>query len=73
MLVLSRRNEEVIEIQFPQEALDVLTPESIIEIHVLEIMRDRVRIGFNAPKEVPVHRREVADQIRATGSSKKST
>jgi carbon storage regulator len=36
-----------------------------IEVRILRIGRDGVRIGVTAPAEVPVHRREVYDQIRA--------
>jgi carbon storage regulator len=36
-----------------------------IEITVVEIQGDTVRIGINAPREVTVHRREVFDQIAA--------
>ena len=31
---------------------------------VVEIRGDKVRLGVEAPKEVPVHRREVFDAIR---------
>lgn len=34
-----------------------------IEITVLEIRGDQVKIGINAPKEVPVYRKEVYEQI----------
>jgi carbon storage regulator len=35
-----------------------------IEIMVVRIRSDRVCIGIEAPKEVPVHRREVWDRIQ---------
>jgi len=35
-----------------------------IEISVLAIMGEKVRIGISAPREVPVHRREVYDVIQ---------
>jgi len=35
-----------------------------ITIVVVEIRGDKVRLGVEAPKEVPVHRREVFDAIR---------
>ena len=53
MLVLSRKLNESIKIG--QE----------IEIVVLEVRGDRVKLGFVAPAEVPIHRREVYDQINS--------
>jgi carbon storage regulator len=38
-----------------------------ITIVVVEIRGDKVRLGVEAPKEVPVHRREVFDAIRREG------
>jgi carbon storage regulator len=35
-----------------------------VEIRVLRVGRDGVRIGVSAPPSVSVHRREVYDQIR---------
>ena len=40
-----------------------------IEITVLRIGRDGVRIGVTAAPAVPVHRLEVYDQIRAANTS----
>ena len=40
-----------------------------IEIKVLRIGRDGVRIGVTAAPAVPVHRLEVYDQIRAANAS----
>ena len=53
MLVLSRKKNEAIII------LDN------IEITVIEIRGDKVRLGIEAPKEVKVHRREVYNRIQA--------
>ena len=52
MLVLSRKKNESIVIN------DVIT------IVVVEIRGDKVRLGVEAPKEVPVHRREVYEAIK---------
>ena len=52
MLVLSRKKGESIVIN------------NDITIVVVEILRDKVRLGVEAPKEVPVHRREVYDAIK---------
>lgn len=51
MLVLSRKKDECIVIN------------DNITIVVVEIRGDKVRLGIEAPKEVPVHRREVFDSI----------
>jgi carbon storage regulator len=51
MLVLSRKKNESIVIN------------SDITITVVEIRGDKVRLGIDAPKEIPVHRREVYDAI----------
>ncbi len=58
MLVLSRKKNESIVIN------------DDVTIVVVEIRGDKVRLGVEAPKEVPVHRKEVFDAIRrneATG------
>ena len=55
MLVLSRKLNECIVIG------------DDITITVVEIRGDRVRLGFDAPKEVPVHRSEVYEAIRRSG------
>lgn len=51
MLVLSRKKDESIVIN------------ENITIVVVEIRGDKVRLGVEAPKEVPVHRREVFEAI----------
>jgi carbon storage regulator len=40
-----------------------------IEIKVLRIGRDSVRLGVSAASNVTVHRREVYDQIRAANAA----
>ncbi len=52
MLVLSRQRDETIMIG------------DDIEVTVVDIRGDKVRLGINAPKEVAVHRKEVYDQIK---------
>ena len=51
MLVLSRKKNESI----------VINDE--IKIVVVEIRGDKVRLGVEAPRDVPVHRQEVYDAI----------
>ncbi len=55
MLVLSRKKNEFIQIG------------DTIRVVVVEIRGDKVRLGINAPKSIPVHRQEIADTIAATG------
>lgn len=52
MLVLSRQRDETIMIG------------DEIEITVVDIRGDKVRLGINAPRSVHVHRKEVYEAIR---------
>lgn len=52
MLVLSRQKDETIIIG------------DDIEVTVVDIRGDKVRLGINAPKSVTVHRKEVYEQIK---------
>lgn len=36
-----------------------------IEITVVEVRGDQVRLGITAPREIPVHRKELLEQIIA--------
>ena len=51
MLILSRKKNEAIIVNHD------------VKIMVVEIHGDRVRLGIEAPKEVPVHREEVVEAI----------
>lgn len=53
MLVLSRQRDETIMIG------------DEIEITVVDIRGDKVRLGINAPTRIAVHRKEVYDAIKA--------
>jgi carbon storage regulator len=55
MLVLSRKSNESIIIR------------NDIVVTVLDIRGDRVRLGIEATRTVPVHRRDVYDAIRREG------
>ena len=59
MLALSRKKDEAIVIN------------NNIEITILEVKGDHVKIGISAPKSVPVYRKEVFLQIQE--SNKDST
>ena len=52
MLVLSRQRDEMIMIG------------DDIEITVVDIRGEKVRLGINAPPHIPVHRKEVYDAIK---------
>lgn len=52
MLVLSRQRDETIMIG------------DDIEITIVDIRGDKVRIGITAPTKIPVHRKEVYDAIK---------
>lgn len=52
MLVLSRKKNESVVI------------DDRIVLTVVEIRGDKVRLGIEAPREVPVHRKEVYDAIQ---------
>jgi len=52
VLVLSRKENE-----------SIVVPASRLEIVVLEILQDRVRLGISAPDHVDIYRHEVWQQI----------
>lgn len=52
MLVLSRKQDEAVRIG-----------EDVI-VTVVEIRGDKVRLGFTAPGDIPIHREEVWLQIK---------
>lgn len=36
-----------------------------IELLVIEVRGDQVRLGIDAPKSIPVHRKELLEQVKA--------
>lgn len=56
MLVLTRKVGQVITLGNPH------SPEKAIEIKVVEVQGGDVKLGFEAPAEVPIHRREIWEQ-----------
>jgi len=60
MLVLSRQKDETIVIG------------DDIEITIVDVRGDKVRLGITAPKEIPVHRREVYDAIQREKKEKQA-
>jgi len=60
MLVLSRQRDESIVIG------------DDIEIVIVDVRGDKVRLGITAPKHIPVHRREIYDAIQREKKEKKA-
>jgi carbon storage regulator len=52
MLVLSRQKDESIMIG------------DNVEITIVDVRGDKVRLGISAPRDIPVHRREVYEAIQ---------
>ena len=40
-----------------------------IRVTVLDVSGNQIRLGVTAPREVPVHREEVAERIRAEAAN----
>lgn len=59
MLVITRREGEEVVIGDPHSPIGV--------VRIAGIRGDRVRVAFEFPREISVHRREVAEQILAEG------
>ncbi len=57
MLVLSRKKNE-----------SIIIGDNIV-ITVVEVRGDKVRLGIQAPREVPIHRSEVYDAIQAESAN----
>jgi len=60
MLVLSRGKNESI----------IIADE--VEVTVVDVRGDKVRLGITAPRSIPVHRREVYESIRRENTQKRS-
>lgn len=61
MLIFTRRRNQTIKIG------------DGIEVRVLRVGRDGVRLGIVAPPDVPVHRQEIYEQIRDANRSAAET
>ena len=61
MLILSRKKDEGIVI------------DGNIDITVVEIRGDKVRLGVEAPEEIPVHRKEVQEAIKKEEEDQKTS
>lgn len=60
MIVLSRKKNE-----------SVCIGDNIV-ITVIEVRGDKVRLGFDVPVEIPLHRKEVWDAIQEMKNEKKT-
>jgi carbon storage regulator len=60
MLVLSRKNQESVVVGGTDNF------EHVLKVTVLEILGNKVRLGFDVAKDVPVHRLEVWERICAS-------
>jgi len=58
MLVLSRQKDESIIIG------------DNVEVTIVDVRGDKVRLGITAPKDIPVHRREVYEAIQREKAEK---
>ncbi len=61
MLVLSRQRDESIMIG------------DNVEIIIVDVRGDKVRLGITAPKSIAVHRREIYDAIQREKNEKKES
>ncbi len=48
---------------FTRKVGESLVISDNIRVTVLSVNRDQIRIGINAPREIPVHRKEVYEAI----------
>jgi carbon storage regulator len=60
MLVLSRKRDE-----------RIVIGDNIV-ITVVDVRGDKVRLGIEAPAEVPVHRQEVMEALKRAAAEQKS-
>lgn len=59
MLVITRREGEEVVVGDPKNPIGV--------VRIASIKGDRIRLAFDFPRTIDVHRREVAEQIAAEG------
>ena len=58
MLVLTRE---------PDEEVYIYTPDGLVKVMIVAVRHNKARIGFTAPPQYAVHRREVAEAIERCG------
>lgn len=62
MLVLSRQRDESIMIG---------EDDDVVEVMIVDVRGDKVRLGITAPRSIPVHRREVYNAIQREKQQRK--
>lgn len=65
MLVITRREGEEVVVGDPRNPIGV--------VRIASIKGDRIRLAFDFPRTIDVHRREVAEQIAAEGETPNGT
>jgi carbon storage regulator len=65
MLVITRREGEEVVVGDPRNPLGI--------VRIASIKGDRIRLAFDFPRTIDVHRREVADQIAAEAEAEPAT
>lgn len=60
MLVITRREGEEVVIGDPKNPIGI--------VRIASVKGERVRIAFEFPREIEIHRREIADQIVDEGA-----
>ncbi len=63
MLVLSRQRDE---------SILIMAGEEEIEIKIVDIRGDKVRLGFNAPRWIGIHRKECYEAIKLENAAAKN-
>ncbi|GAB4387096.1 MAG: hypothetical protein Kow0022_18210 [Phycisphaerales bacterium] len=61
MLVITRREGEEVVIGDPKNPIGI--------VRIASVKGERVRVAFEFPREIEIHRREIADQIVDEGTS----
>lgn len=65
MLILSRRRDEKVIIECPNG--------DMLEVMVVDIRGDKVRLGFAADEKYQIHRKEIWDEIVKDGRARSAS
>jgi len=63
MLVLSRQR---------YQSIMIGEGDDVVEVMIVDVRGDKVRLGITASPHIPVHRREIYDAIQQEKATKKS-